>query len=85
MSKADLKQSCSIMQYNANAINPVMIFNQGCHIPAVKYLLEYAGSYVDILLKRLLVHYPQIQLEACNKGIGGIRLLIWQTGLKGMF
>ena len=26
--------------------------------PARRYSLDYAGSYVDILVKRLLIHFP---------------------------
>lgn len=42
--------------------------------PAARYGHAYLGSYVDILLKRLLVHYPHLELEALNAGIGGIML-----------
>ena len=42
--------------------------------PAVRYGHPYLGSYVDILLPRLLVHYPHLELQTCNAGIGGIML-----------
>lgn len=38
---------------------------------ARKYSLDYCGSYVDILLKKILVRYPELDVEAYNKGIGG--------------
>ena len=28
--------------------------------PSRRYSLDYAGSYVDILVKRLLIHFPQL-------------------------
>ena len=39
--------------------------------PAVRYSLDYRESYVDILMKKLLVHYPQLNIQFCNKGAGG--------------
>ena len=32
--------------------------------PAARYGHPYLGNYVDILAKRLLVHYPQLALQA---------------------
>ena len=42
--------------------------------PAARYGHPYLGNYVDILAKRLLVHYPQLALQAFNAGVGGIML-----------
>ena len=42
--------------------------------PAARYGHSYLGSYVDILLKRLLVHFPHLELETLNAGVGGIML-----------
>ena len=42
--------------------------------PAARYGHPYLGSYVDILVKRLLVHYPQLGLQTFNAGVGGIML-----------
>lgn len=42
--------------------------------PGARYGHSYLGSYVDILLKRLLVHYPHLELETLNAGVGGIML-----------
>lgn len=39
--------------------------------PAHRYALDYSGSYVDILMKRLLVHYPDYELRMYNHGVGG--------------
>lgn len=30
-----------------------------------------AGSYVDILVKRLLIHFPQLEFTFYNRGVGG--------------
>lgn len=38
---------------------------------AKRYTLDYCESYVDILLKKLLVRYPELELEAYNRGVGG--------------
>ncbi len=43
-------------------------------IPAARYGHAYLGSYVDILAKRLLVHFPQLGLQIFNAGVGGIML-----------
>lgn len=40
-------------------------------IPARRYRLDYTESYVDILMKRLMVHYPQLDLSFFNRGVGG--------------
>ncbi len=40
-------------------------------VPARRYRLDYAESYVDILMKRLLVHYPHLNLSFFNCGVGG--------------
>ena len=42
--------------------------------PAARYGHPYLGSYVDILLKRLLVNFPHLELQALNAGVGGIML-----------
>jgi lysophospholipase L1-like esterase len=42
--------------------------------PAARYGHAYLGSYVDILVKRLLVHYPELALQTFNAGVGGIML-----------
>ncbi|MGL1891286.1 MAG: GDSL-type esterase/lipase family protein [Spirochaetaceae bacterium] len=39
--------------------------------PAQRFTLDYAGSYVDILLKKILVHFPDVNFESYNMGIGG--------------
>lgn len=39
--------------------------------PARKFQFDYSGSYVDILLQKILVHYPKLEIEAYNKGQGG--------------
>ena len=39
--------------------------------PARRYSLDYAGSYVDILVKRLLIHFPQLEFTFYNRGVGG--------------
>lgn len=39
--------------------------------PAHRFSLDYAGSYVDILVKKLIVHYPEVKLRYFNRGIGG--------------
>ena len=39
--------------------------------PARRYSLDYAGSYVDILVKRLLIHFPQLPFTFYNAGVGG--------------
>lgn len=38
---------------------------------AKRFKLDYTGNYVDILEKRLLVHYPELNLSCYNKGKGG--------------
>ncbi|MGF7145877.1 hypothetical protein HNQ56_004321 [Anaerotaenia torta] len=38
---------------------------------ARRYALDYCESYVDILLKKILVRYPELEAEAYNKGVGG--------------
>ena len=40
-------------------------------VPARRYRLDYAESYVDILMKRLMVHYPHLNLSFFNCGVGG--------------
>lgn len=40
-------------------------------IPACRYNLDYTESYVDILVKRLLIHFPQLEFTFYNKGVGG--------------
>lgn len=40
-------------------------------LPAERYRLDYAESYVDILVKRLLVHFPTLEFSFYNKGVGG--------------
>ena len=42
--------------------------------PAARYGHPYLGSYVDILLKRLLVNHHDLELETLNAGVGGIML-----------
>ncbi len=42
--------------------------------PAARYGHAYLGSYVTILVKRLLVHYPHLVLQTFNAGVGGIML-----------
>ena len=49
--------------------------------PAARYGHPYLGSYVDILLKRLLVHYPELELQARNAGVGGTMLTHLLTSL----
>ncbi|MCK4983406.1 MAG: hypothetical protein KAS17_10815 [Victivallaceae bacterium] len=39
--------------------------------PAISYALDYVGSYVDILLKHLLINCPELQIDYLNKGIAG--------------
>ena len=39
--------------------------------PAHKFNLDYTGSYVDILVKKMLVHYPEVAFEYYNLGVGG--------------
>ena len=39
--------------------------------PSRRYSLDYAGSYVDILVKRLLIHFPQLPFTFYNAGVGG--------------
>ena len=39
--------------------------------PARKYMIDYTGSFVDILTKKLIVHFPEISFEFYNKGVGG--------------
>lgn len=36
-----------------------------------RYPVDYFGSYVDILLKKILIHYPGLDLNVWNKGVGG--------------
>ncbi|RAU98103.1 GDSL-type esterase/lipase family protein [Paenibacillus sp. YN15] len=38
---------------------------------AQRYALDYCESYVDVLLKKMLVRYPGLEVEAYNKGAGG--------------
>lgn len=40
-------------------------------IPARRYQLDYSGSYVNILTKRLLVHFPELEFTFYNCGVGG--------------
>lgn len=40
-------------------------------IPARRYSLDYGESYVDLLIRRLLVHHPQLELTFFNCGHGG--------------
>ena len=44
--------------------------------PSRRYSLDYAGSYVDILVKRLLIHFPQLPFTFYNAGVGGDLSLI---------
>lgn len=39
--------------------------------PALHYCLDYSESYVDILVKRLLIHAPQLEFTFYNCGNGG--------------
>ncbi|MHC4873143.1 MAG: SGNH/GDSL hydrolase family protein [Planctomycetota bacterium] len=39
--------------------------------PARRYTVDYRESYVDILVKRILVNFPETPVEIFNKGIGG--------------
>ena len=39
--------------------------------PSRRYSLDYAGSYVDILVKRLLIHFPQLPFTFYNAGWAG--------------
>jgi lysophospholipase L1-like esterase len=39
--------------------------------PALHYSLDYAESYVDILVKRLLIHAPQLEFTFYNRGNAG--------------
>ncbi len=39
--------------------------------PVRRYSLDYAGSYVDILVKRLLIHFPQLPFTFYNAGWAG--------------
>lgn len=43
--------------------------------PARRYALDYGESYVDILVKRLLVHHPQLEFTFHNCGHGGDTIL----------
>ena len=36
--------------------------------PARRYSLDYAGSYVDILVKRLLIHFQRPLISYCTVG-----------------
>lgn len=38
---------------------------------AKRYALDYCESYVDILLKKILVRYPELEIEAYSRGVGG--------------
>jgi len=38
--------------------------------PAKRYI-DYTGSYVDILMRRILVNFPDCPVEMFNKGVGG--------------
>ena len=40
-------------------------------IPARRFCLDYSGSYVDILVKRVLIHFPESNFTYHNLGIGG--------------
>ena len=40
-------------------------------VPAKKYRVDYFGSYVDILMKKFLVHFPELELRAWNTGVSG--------------
>ena len=51
--------------------------------PAARYGHAYLGSYVDILVKRLLVNYPQLGFQTCNAGVGGIMLPHLEQSLPG--
>lgn len=44
-------------------------------IPARRFSMDYAGTYVDILVKKLLVHYPMALKEYYNMGIGGNKVV----------
>lgn len=39
--------------------------------PSHRFSLDYSGSYVDVLIKRIIVNFPNIQFEYHNKGMGG--------------
>lgn len=39
--------------------------------PARRYLVDYRESYIDVLIKRILVNFPETPIEIFNKGIGG--------------
>ena len=51
--------------------------------PAARYGHPYLGSYVDILVKRLLVHCPLLGLQTFNAGVGGIMLPYLLQSLPG--
>lgn len=40
-------------------------------LPAHRFSLDYCGSYVDILMKRIAVNFPDLHIEYFNQGIGG--------------
>lgn len=40
-------------------------------IPADRYAVSYVESYVDLLVKRLLIHFPQLEFTIYNRGVGG--------------
>ena len=44
-------------------------------IPADRYAVNYVESYVDLLVKRLLIHFPQLEFTIYNRGVGGDTVL----------
>ena len=44
-------------------------------IPADRYAVSYVESYVDLLVKRLLIHFPQLEFTIYNRGVGGDTVL----------
>lgn len=44
-------------------------------IPANRYAVSYVESYVDLLVKRLLIHFPQLEFTIYNRGVGGDTVL----------
>ena len=38
-------------------------------VPAKRYRMAYMGSYVDIFLKRMIVHNPDLQIAAWNRAL----------------
>lgn len=53
-------------------------------IPADRYAVSYVESYVDLLVKRLLIHFPQLEFTIIIVGSAETLFCICWNAIKRM-